>query len=77
MEKQELLKIKEKLPPQYGKQIAELLKNHKINNRTVIRVIHGEITDPDIVVKVVDAALQIIKTRQRLKKRTNKILTNI
>ena len=75
METKELQKIRELLPPQYGRIIADGLRRKDINNRTVIRVFHGEITDQAIVQLVIDKALKIIRAQNNFLAKTKKILS--
>ena len=75
MNTKELQKVKEKLPPHYGSVISSALNSPRIDNRTVVRVFSGEITDQTIVAPVIDAALQIIMDQKKLKTKIRKALT--
>lgn len=66
MEIKELQKIKEKLPAQYGKEIADIIADPNIDNITVSRVFNGEITDMAIVTTVIDGATKLIRARKKL-----------
>jgi len=69
-----LNRIKSKLPKQYGRAIAMRLNSNFIDSQKVVRVFNGEITDPDIVVPVLDAAAQIIETHKKITRRIRKAL---
>ncbi len=70
----QLNRIKKKLPPHYGAIIAKSLGTPTIDNRKVIRVMNGEITDPDFTTPILDAALQLIEKNKKLKSKLQKTL---
>lgn len=69
-----LKRLKKKLPVRYGKAIAAKLNTPLIDAQKVTRVMNGEITDPSIVIPVLDAAAQLIQDQQIVKKRLAKAL---
>lgn len=70
----QLNRIKKKLPPHYAVIIAKSLGTPTIDNRKVIRVMNGEVTDPDFTTPILDAALQLIEKNKKLKSKLQKTL---
>lgn len=74
MTPKQLKAIKDKLPKQYGKAIAKSLNTITISPQTVVKVFRGEITNPDIVIPVMDAAAQLLTKTKKVKSKLSKAL---
>lgn len=73
----QLKKLKKRLPKQYGRLISSRLKSETITSEKVRRVFRGEITNPEIVIPVVDTAAQILFTTKKAKARISNLLKKV
>lgn len=70
----QLKRLRKNLPSHYGKAIADKLGIPTIDNIKVVKVLNGEITDPNILIPVLDAAAELIESRKRVGKKLTKAL---
>lgn len=70
----QLKRLRKKLPRHYGKIISAKLDSKLIDSQKVVRVLNGEITDPDFVTPVMDAVVKLIENKKRIGKRLTKAL---
>lgn len=73
----QLNRLRKQLPTRYGKAIAAKLDTPLIDAQKVTRVMNGEITDPSIMIPVLDAAAQMIEDTKSVKKKLTKALKSI
>lgn len=74
MTEKQIAQLKKMLPKHYGAAIARKLNHVRIDKKRVVRVMNGEITDPDIVIPVFDAAIELAGEKKKISTRLNKTL---
>lgn len=74
MNPSELKKLRKKLPTRYGVVIAQMMGLDKNYRTTVTRVLHGEITNPEISDPILEAAAKLVEKGKKINSKIRKAL---